>query len=58
MINIKMMQVYLGNIHSENSNIVNNIFLANNESTSMLMQITYLFPLKTDILSQASFPPF
>lgn len=40
MINIKMMQEYLYALHNEHPGVVNNIFLANNESTSPSIQTT------------------
>jgi hypothetical protein len=36
MINIKLLQEYLEHIQSESPGVINNIFLANNESTPLI----------------------
>lgn len=57
MINIKMMQEYLATLHSEHPGVVNNIFLANNESTPPITQTTFWFPLNSDTRSLVFYLP-
>jgi hypothetical protein len=41
MINIKLLQEYLMTLQGQNPGVVNNIFLANNESTSSATQTIF-----------------
>lgn len=56
MINIKLLQDYLAKVQADTPGVINNIFLANNESTPYLVQIIFLYPLGNAMQSRVCYP--